>query len=136
MKLSILLLVVIGMMHFGANAQSQYAKNYKVCLIDNVYKPCSQKTPNVYYTKKTLQKNARSLAALRKLDSYHSVHPKRVIVVSNTNSDVNKDLTYVSTDGNTVGHANDGLAKNMNRNLTYMNTSAYLAPSDGGISDR
>ena len=155
MKHSILMLAVIGMIHFSADAQNKGAKksefdiNYKVCRIDNKkYTTCSENTPTVIYTpayKKKVERQEqeyqKTIDGLRKYDSYIVYHPLPQVVVESKriNNAANSTPAYSGTAAAGRGIAmleNDGYAKIRARNLNYMNTTDHFAPLAGDHSGR
>ena len=154
MKHSILMLAVIGMMHFSANAQDKDAKksefdiNYKVCRIDNKkYTTCSESTPTVIYTPayqkkmdKQEQAYQKTIDGLRKYDSYIVYHPLPPVVVQSKRFLSNKETPAFSGTAaagrNIAMLENDGYAKIRYRNMNYMNTTDALPPLAGDHSGR
>lgn len=153
MKHSFLMLAVIGMIHYSANAQNREAKksefdiNYKVCRIDNrYYTTCSDNTPTVVYTKaykKYLKhienKNQKTIDGLRRYDSYVVMHPLPAVDVVSKKYITPLVPSYAGVEAarrHLPMLENDGYAKINERNLNYLNTSVELPANDGGLADR
>ncbi len=153
MKQSMVMLAVIGMMHFSANAQNKEIKksefdiNYKVCRINGKYTTCSDNTPTVvntpsYIRKVEMQKAkayAKTLDGLRRYDTYTRVQPLQPVTVVAPKPIVKIDQRYEGTSAAYHGNPtpeNDGIAKNKERNINYLNTSTYLPANDGGLASR
>jgi hypothetical protein len=153
MKQSMVMLAVIGMMHFSANAQNKEIKksefdiNYKVCRINGKYTTCSDNTPTVvntlsYIRKVEMQKAkaySKTLDGLRRYDTYTRVQPLQPVTVVAPKPIVKIDQRYEGTSAAYHGNPtpeNDGIAKNKERNINYLNTSTYLPANDGGLASR
>lgn len=154
MRHSILMLAVIGMMHFGADAQNKGAKksefdiNYKVCRIDDKkYITCSSETPAVIHTpayqkkvEKQEQEYQKTIDGLRKYDSYIVYHPLPPVVVESKRINSNNAAPAFSgtaAAGKRIAMLeNDGYAKISYRNMNYMNTTDHFAPLAGDHSGR
>ncbi|MBS1772734.1 MAG: hypothetical protein JST82_07735 [Bacteroidetes bacterium] len=141
MKHSIQLLVVIGMIHFSAAAQTtpysteglNYAtvndKNYKVCHIDEEYKVCDASEPLTVNTKPVIDENEVKIEKLRELDTFVNMAPKKAEKKPVDAIDGNDP--YKGKDSKT----NDGVGKNIQRNLNY-NTGVDVPASDGGLTNK
>lgn len=153
MKHSILMLAVFGMTYFSANAQngenkkSEYDINYKVCRINGKYTTCSDNTPSVVntpsYTRKVEMQKAKAYAktldGLRRYDTYTRVLPLQPVVVTAPKPIAKIDERYEGTSAAYHGNPtpeNDGIAKNKERNINYLNTSVDLPANDGGLASR
>lgn len=153
MKHSILMLAVFGMTYFSANAQngeakkSEYDINYKVCRINGKYTTCSDNTPTVVNTPSYERKmqsqqekvNAKTLDGLRRYDSYTRVLPLQPVVVTAPKAIAKIDQRFEGTSAAYHGNPtpeNDGIAKNKERNINYLNSSVNLPPNDGGLASR
>jgi hypothetical protein len=152
MKQSLLMLTVIGMMHFSADAQnketpkSKFDINYKVCRIDNKkYTTCSETTPTVIYTPKYQQKiekqeqeYQKTIDGLRKYDMYIHVHPLPPVEILAKRFLGEATPSFSGTEAakrRLPMLENDGYAKINYRNLNYLNTSVELPTNDGGLSN-
>jgi hypothetical protein len=143
MKMMFSALVMIGMMHFGAAAQSKFDQNFKVCRIDDKYATCDENTPSVVVTKKAKDKNQKTIDGLRRMDSYTYVAPKPAPVPIQLATSVKRNprflVSYDDPQAPYLGEesmVNDGVQKNKQRNLNYLDGSVQRPPSDGGNSDR
>lgn len=154
MRHSILMLAVIGMIHFSANAQNKDAKksefdiNYKVCRIDNKkYTTCSEETPTVIYTptyRRFLDRQddgyQKTIDGLRKYDSYIIYHPLPPVVIESkriSNAATTPAYSGTAAAGRQIAMLeNDGIAKIKYRNMNYMNSTDHFAPLAGDHSGR
>ncbi len=149
MKQSILMLTVIGMMHFSADAQNNEAKksdydiNYKVCRVDDKYRVCNNNTPNIVYTKPYIRKinkeYAKTIDGLRRYDQYVEVRPLPVVEVISKRRPIAYNQEFDGTSAAYHGNPtpeNDGLAKNKERNINYLNSAVDLPSIDGKYASR
>lgn len=153
MKQSLLMLVVIGMMHFGANAQdkeapkSKFDINYKVCRIDNKkYTTCNEATPTVIYTPayqkkvdKQEQEYQKTIDGLRKYDVYINVKtlpPVEVLAKRYLSEAAPAFSGTEAAKRHLPMLENDGYAKINYRNLNYLNNAVDVPSNDGGLSNR
>ncbi len=128
-----------------ANRISAYDQNYKVCRIDGTYTTCDENTPTIVNTKKAARKNDKIIANLHKLDQHVYVEPKpepttQSTVVS-TYSRKNPRFSASYDDPNAAyqgkeSKINDGVDKNISRNINYVNNGNNLPPNDGGNTDK
>lgn len=147
MKHSILMLAVIGMMHYSAMAQngedkkSEFDINYKVCRVDDKYRVCNGNTPNIVYTKPYIKKKqaeyAKTIDGLRKYDQYVHVHPLPAVVVKAEKKRVQFNPEFDGSSAVYHGNPspeNDGLAKSIERNKNHFTESVELPANDGSIA--
>lgn len=121
-----------------SNGESAYDQNYKVCRIDGTYTVCSENTPTIVNTKKAAAKNDKTITQLHKLDRYVYVNPEPKVV---TSSKHNSHFSASYDDPNAAYQGkesaiNDGVDKNISRNINYINNNSNLPPNDGGNSDK
>jgi hypothetical protein len=140
MKKILLALAMIGVIHFNADAQAKkksvYAKNYHICLTDSKYKVCKSsvaKKNNTIGRKLAVNNPEPSLAMM---DTY--VHLGYAPGYSNKH---NPRIRVAIDDPNAPYQGkesmqNDGVQKNKERNINYLDNSVVLPPNDGGVSDR
>lgn len=132
MKSSLLALIVIGMIHFSANAQeekkSEFDINYKVCKIGDKYKTCDENTPAFAPEKDNEKAIKKQVAALRKFDEHVYVKSTTQSAKKNPRFTVSYEESAYKGEASMI---NDGVAKNKARNINYMNTSVELPPVDG-----
>jgi hypothetical protein len=125
------------------NHISVYDQNYKVCRIDGTYTTCDPNTPTIVTSKKVKNNNAKVEARLRKLDQHVYVEPKPEPTTPTTVVKSRKNPRFGASydDPNAAyqgkeSKINDGVQKNLSRNLNYINNGANLPPNDGGNSDK
>lgn len=136
MKQILLALTVIGLMHTSANAQtkSKYDINYDVCKTNGKYHVCGTNTPQISdgYQKPTDNKT-EVVSSLRRMDTY--VHmgygtPGGSSFKNNPRFRVSYDDPNGAYEGKET-LTNDGVQKNINRNVNYLDNSVNLPPVDG-----
>ena len=133
MKKVLMALTVLGTMHFSAEAQtnSKYNQNYKMCNNAHGYYVCGEEAPKVAGTKVTKEGPD---ASLRMMDTYVHLGYSR----SEGQSNKRNPRIRVSYDDPTAPYKgqesmiNDGVKKNINRNINYLDNSVQLPAVDGG----
>ena len=137
MKKILLALAVLGLINTGANAQkSKFDKNYKVCMADGKYRTCNPEAPAATTKHVVTTNEPQKVASLRKLDTY--VHMG--YIPSNTTSRMKNPRILVSYDDPQAPYlgqesrVNDGVQKNIDRNINYLDYSTDLPPNDGSGS--
>ncbi len=141
MKQILLALTVLGTTYISANAQteSKYAVNSKVCRVDDRYKVCDEDDAAVQITKPN--KNTKTEAQLRRLDSYVRVKPtqsvrgqKNAMFTAQYEVPGPSKPEEAAYDGQD-SPINDGVEKNKARNINY-NTGVEVPPNDGNNSQK
>lgn len=134
-------LTVAGLFHFSANAQSKSsnAKNYKICLINDVYQVCNPKTSDKQ-TKDLGRKVETNdpTASLRMMDTYTHLGYNTTTgtgIARNSRIRVSYDEPDAPYKGK-ESRVNDGQEKNRQRNINYLDQSVVLPANDGGVSNR
>lgn len=138
MKKILLALSIIGLISHNAGAQTKksiYAKNYPVCLSGSTYKVCT--TTKAELGRKETADNPDP--SLRMMDTYvHMGYGSRHTYASNKRNPrirVAIDDPHAPYEGK-ESMINDGVQKNKERNINYLDNSVVLPPNDGGVSDR
>ncbi len=136
MKRILLALAVIGLTFTGASAQSsansKFAKNYPVCLIDGKYQICNSGVKQDIG--RTTEVSAETFVEMETT----TVHMGQR---TNTGNTINRGRIRVTYDNmNDPYNGNpamqyDGPADNKQRNIRYLNTSHPIPPNDGGVSN-
>jgi len=135
MKQILLALLIAGALPLGANAQtnSKFAQNYKVCINGDKYAVCNEE-------EKTSEKVGRDVKVtnddrrLRMFDTYVHMGYSPATAYSNKNNPRIK-VSYEDPNGAYEGKEtsiNDGVQKNIERNINYLDGSVQLPPNDGG----
>ena len=140
MKKVMMALIVLGSIHYSANAQSnsKWAKNYKVCNVGNTYQICDKADPVTVAPSRATTISTTPMAVpaepIRMGNTYgfagYTRTPKNKI-----------KATYEGRSGEIIDarapyHGDpsrqyDGPEKNEYRNLNYQDNTMTLPPSDG-----
>lgn len=143
MKKILLVMALISFGYIHAEAQSKkstYAKNYPICLSGNKYKVCPAANSKAGRSVKVNNPSA----SLRMMDTtvhmgYSTARPfSSMSVLSNRRNPrirVTIDDPQAPYEGK-ESMINDGVQKNKQRNINYLDNSVELPPNDGGVSDR
>lgn len=133
MKKLFIALSLIGLVQFSANAQSKNAQNYKICLKGDKYQVCDgSSTPRAM--KKQKAKDAHTIASLRRMDTYVHLGYSSSAAFSNKRNPrimVSMDDPQAPYKGE-ESRINDGVKKNIDRNVNYLDNSIVLPANDGG----
>jgi hypothetical protein len=140
MKKILLALALIGLVRYAADAQKKsiYDKNYKVCLANGKYRTCNSEAPAAKTKRVVISDESEKVASLRRMDTYVHMGYRP----SNTTSNKRNPRILLSYDDPQAPYlgeesrTNDGVQKNIQRNINYLDNSVDLPPNDGGLSDR
>lgn len=140
MKKILLALAILGSVSYSVEAQkkSKFDINYKVCLMDGKYRTCNPEAPAAKTKKVVLSNEEQTVASLRKMDTYVHMGFRPSSTLSNRQNP-RILLSYDDPQAPYLGkesRTNDGVQKNKERNLNYLDNSVDLPPNDGGLSDR
>lgn len=132
MKKLLLALSAFSLFAFSAEAKgNKSAKNYRICLVNDAYQVCQNPTKsnsNVGREVKTQEPDG----SLRMMDTYTHLGYS-----SSLSSNRNNPRIRVSVDDPMAPYegkesmVNDGVQKNINRNINYLDASVVLPPVDG-----
>jgi hypothetical protein len=134
MKKIFLVFAVLALAGTSASAQnsahSKFAKNYRVCLIGNTYQVCDANAPkatDLGRTTETGESFGMSSTEVHMGYSSNARYRSRIRV------------TYDNMNNPYEGKpsmANDGVQKNIQRNINYLDAANPLPPNDGGNTSR
>jgi hypothetical protein len=137
MKKLLLALSAFGLFAFNAEAKgNKNAKNYKICLVNDTYQVCDKASNKIAKVGREV-KTDNSGASLRMLDSYTHLG-----YGSNVSSNRNNPRIRVSIDDPMAPYegkesmVNDGVQKNISRNINYLDASIDLPPVNGSSGAR
>ena len=137
MKKILLAFTAFGLMHICASGQtkSKYDVNYKICKIHDKYDVCGENTPTVVSEPKPEDNRQEVAASLRKLDTHVRVKSADETRIYSVKGNKRFSVLYDDPNGVYEGketRANDGVQKNIHRNINYLDNSVTLPPNDGG----
>jgi hypothetical protein len=128
MKQLLLFLTILGL----GLPYTGFSQNYRICLIDNKYTICDKKTPIIHYSKKALARDKVVMEKLQKMDTEVFMGYSEPASVAKTRSNMR---VYVDDPNGAYQGSptliNDGVRKNMVRNINYGNGGVDLPPNDG-----
>jgi hypothetical protein len=139
MKQIFLVCTALGLMLTNAKAQksSQYDINYKICKVHDKYDACGEHDPTVISEPKPTDNKAAVAASLRRLDTHVNVKPssenRQISFKGNPRFSVLYDDPNGAYEGKET-RINDGVQKNVHRNINYLDNSVDLPPNDGNSS--
>lgn len=130
-----ILFAILGLLYFMPNAQaqsnSQYAKNYKVCKLDGKYATCDA---NTFNRMQRAEKVAATRSTQTKNEAPVASYSQFVYVSTSNKENDNIKVLYDDEEAAYEGKnspINDGVKKNVNRNINYLDESVDLPPVDG-----
>lgn len=137
MKQVLLALLIAGILPLGANAQnrakSQFDKNYPVCIKGNNYAVCDEVDKVTEKVGRDVKVTAND-RTLHLFDTYVHMGYRPTAASSNKNNPrilVNYEDPNGAYEGKETS-INDGVEKNKQRNINYLDGSMVLPPNDGG----
>lgn len=140
MKQVLLMLAIAGATYTSANAQSgsAYDVNYNVCRTNGKYHVCSNNSPQIIDGKEKANDNEKQVEkSLSRLNSYTYVKGTPRQQGESYKKNPRFIVTYNDPQAPYEGKeslVNDGVEKNKNRNINYLDNSVDLPPVDGGIA--
>jgi hypothetical protein len=136
MKQVLIGLLIAGILPLSANAQnkgkSNYNKNYPVCIKGNQYAVCDNMDKATEQVGRDVKVTSDD-RTLHLFDTY--VHMGyRPMASASTKNNPRLRVSYEDPNGAYEGKEtsiNDGVKKNIQRNLNYLDASMTLPPNDG-----
>lgn len=140
MKLKIAMLAIAGLafMQSDANAQSsKYDINYPICKADGKYTVCA---PGEAMYKQELSSGKEAAAPAPKKVTKPVCEVTEVVFVSSSYKNNPRLRASFDRPGDVYEGkevlSNDGVEKNIERNINYLDFSVNRPPNDGGLSTR
>lgn len=136
MKKTIIVLMAIGCTYLSANAQSsvnsKYAKNYRICLAEDKYVVCDQHENTTQQGRITDTEEVFGMQNAYVHLGYASPGNARYRGKIRVSYDDKMNDPYKGESS----MANDGVKKNIQRNVNYLDTANPIPSNDGGLSNR
>jgi hypothetical protein len=134
MKKIFLILTTVSIATSSTYAQtSGNAQNYRICRVDGKYRACDNNMPLIVTTTEPREETEKKNISLRKLDTYTEAKTQLVLASAKRNERIK--ISYI--DDHNSGYEgketmlNDGVGKNKERNVNYLNASVDLPRVDG-----
>ena len=138
MKNALLALAMVGLTFTSANAQSsansKFAKNFSICLIGSNYQPCDPVVTKSDIGWTTTEETTEASLAVRSTEVHMGQSTR-----GNARFKSGIRVTYDDPNAPYLGEesmVNDGVKKNMHRNINTNNAAYDLPPNTGRIGVR